>query len=156
VTVAPQVGTEGANVHVRMSVPVQIPVYDNSAFKALVRDRIAGTVAAVNQSGGGAKEVVPNSIASAPPVQLGIEGKVVHFQTEVHGTLRAVITGQDATRIGRIVAAKATRDARLTIAADPGIGRFAITNGPSWLPTQIRDRMPQRASNISVRIMAAA
>jgi hypothetical protein len=155
VTASPAAGTEAASVRVRMSVPVQIPVFDNSAFQALVEGRVASAVAEINQAGGGRKEVVPNTVTATAPVQLGVDGRQVRFQTEVHGTLRAAITTEDAARIGRTVAGKTAADAQATVRAEPGVGRFTLTYGPAWLPADLRERMPKRASNIAVRIMAS-
>lgn len=156
VTSTPAVGEAAASVHVRMTVAVQVPVYENSVLQELVRNRAASTVAEIGQSGGGHKEVVPNSVTTAPPTQLGVEGKQVRFQTEVRGTLRSVITADDATRIGRGVAGKTSAEADTAVRAEPGVGRFTIVYGPSWLPPGLRDRMPKRASNVAVRIMAPA
>jgi hypothetical protein len=156
VTSTPAVGEMATSVHVRMTVAVQIPVYENSAFQELVRTRVAGAVAEIDQSGGGHKDVVQNSVTTAPPTQLGLDGKVVRFQTEVRGTLRSVITAADATRIGRAVAGKTNAEADATVRREPGIGHFTVAYGPTWLPISVRERMPKRSSNIAVRIMATA
>ncbi len=156
VTATPPAGTEAASVHVRMAVLMQVPVYDNAAFQKLIRNRVAEAVAEINASGGGKKEVMPDSVTNAPPTQLGVEGKQIRFQTDVRGTLRAVIAPEDAVRIGRGLAGKTDAEAKVAVRAEPGIGRFTIAYGPPWLPASLRDRMPKRASNISVRIMATA
>jgi hypothetical protein len=150
----PAVGQEATSVHVRMSVPVQIPVYDNTAFQDLVRNRVSATVAATNQAGGGKNDVLQNTVTTGPPTQLGIEGKQIRFQTEVHGIERAKISTDDATRIGRTVAGVGAGGVDTALRAEPEVGRYVITYGPSWLPARLRDRMPRHAANIAVRIMA--
>ncbi len=155
-TATPPVGTQTESVHVRLAVPVRVPVYENSAFDALVRTRLAGVVAEINRNGGGAKEVVANSVTSRPPTYLGVQGTQVNYEAVVSGTLRAVIAPDDAARIGRTVAGRSAADAARLLAGEPAVGRYQLAYGPAWLPAPLRDRLPQQPGNIAVRIASAS
>ena len=156
VTVTPPVGTQSERVRVRLAVPVRVPVYDNRAFDALVQARRAGALAEIERIGGGAKVVVAGSVTTRPPTSLGVQGAQVNYEVLVTGTLRTVITPEDATRIGRTVAGTSPAAVARVLSAEPGVGRFQVTDGPSWLPAPLRERTPYQPGNIAVRIVAAA
>lgn len=155
-TATPPVGTQTESVHVRLAVPVRVPVYENGAFDALVRMRLAGVVAEIDRNGGGAKEVLANSVTSRPPTYLGIQGAQVNYEAVVSGRLRAVITPGDATRIGRTVVGRSPAEAARLLESEPAVGNFRFAYGPTWLPAPLRERMPRQPGNIAVRIASAS
>lgn len=152
-TATPSVGTQAESVRVRLAVPVRVPVYETGAFDTLVRTRLAGVVAEINRNGG-AKAVVTGTVTSRPPTYLGVEGARVNYEAVISGTLRAVITPEDAARIGRTVAGKSAADAVRLLGNEPAVGRFGLTYGPPWLPALLRERLPRQPGNIAVRIVA--
>ncbi len=148
----PVAGTQADSVHVRVSVGAQIPVYQNSDFDALIETRLSDAVRDAGGAAAGNRQVLPESIVRSNPVFVDVQGPLVRYVATVSGKTRAVISDADIARIRKSLARQNAARATQLLGAEPLVGRFTITYGPSWLPKRFRVGMPREMSQIHLRV----
>ncbi len=148
VTTQPATGAQAENVHVRLTIAAQVPVYQNADFDALIERRLTDVVQETGAADGGARQVLPETVVKAKPTFVDVQGPLVRYFASVTGRTRAVVSDSDLTRIGAMLVSRDAKSAENILVSDPHFGSHDIRYGPVWLPAFIRVRMPRTASHI--------
>jgi hypothetical protein len=156
VTAQPSVGAQADTVHVRMAITAQIPMYQNTDFDALIDRRLTEAVRDENLTAGGAKQVLPETVAKSKPVFVDVQGPLVRYFATVTGKTRTILTDADLTRLRTALVRRDARGAEQVLSSERGLGGYTIHYGPSWLPTPFRERMPRTSSHIHLRVGGSA
>jgi len=151
-TAQPVSGTQAESVHVRLAISAQVPVYQNSAFDALIDRRLTEAVRETGAADGGARQVLPETVVKAKPTFVDVQGPLVRYFASVTGRTRAVVTDADLASLRAALVSRAAQESEQILARDPRFGAHAVRYGPSWLPTIVRERMPRTASHIHLHI----
>ncbi len=151
-TAQPVAGTQAESVHVRLAIAAQVPVYQNSAFDALIDRRLTEVVRDTSAADSGSRQVLPETVLKAKPTFVDVQGSLVRYFASVTGQTRAVVTEADLARLrGMLVSRDAATVERL-LATDSRFGGHTIRYGPAWLPKIVRERMPRTASAIHLHL----
>ncbi len=152
VVAQPPAGTQADAVHVRVAIIARVPMYQNADFDALMNRRVTETLRDASLTGGGARAVLPDTVATSKPVFVDVQGPLVRYSATVTGTTRALIGDADLARIRAALAGRDARSAAQVLAGEPALGGYDIRYGPAWLPPFVRARMPRRASRIHLTV----
>lgn len=150
----PLVGTQTDAVHVRVSVPVQVPVYKNADFDALVERRLNDAVQEASRNASGPRRVLPETVEKSKPVFVEVQGSLVRYIATVSGRTRAIINDADIARIQRSLMGKDAPTATILLQSDTSLERFDVRYEPSWLPNRWLYRMPSDSKHIRIHLVS--
>lgn len=151
-TAQPVAGTQADSAHVRVALGVQVPVYRNADFDALIDRRLGDAAREAGGGGDSGQVVVPTTIVKSKPVFVSVEGPLVRYFATVTGKTRSVITDAALQQLRDNLTGHDARSVSAILDATPSVARSHITYGPSWLPKPLRERMPRQSSHIHLRV----
>jgi len=151
-TAQPPAGTQADSVHLRLTIAAQVPIYQNADFDALIDRRLTEALRDAGATDGSARRILPETVVKSKPVFVDVQGSLVRYFASVTGTMRAVLTDADLSRIRAAVAGRDARGAEQVLSSETTLSGHSIRYEPSWLPAFLRDRVPSGQSRVSVRV----